>query len=361
MEQETKIEDLGWDEFFESGRKELCLAGFQVARVISEHKGAYKVKNDKGEYLAKITGRQMFNAKSREDFPAVGDWVAISEADKEQAVICKVLPRRTVMKRKYSGKNEIQIIAANIDVALAVESVDRDYSLNRLERYFAISSDSGIRMSVVLNKIDLLSKEELEAKIGEIKKRLADVDVIATSALTDEGLEKLKEHIIKGKTYCFLGSSGVGKSSLINKLIGENIIRTKDIGEYSGRGKHTTTGREMYFLADGGIVIDNPGVREVGMADTGVGVDNVFDEIMALAKNCKYSDCTHTHETGCKVLEAVESGELDGGRYENYLNLKKEAQYFEMSEIEKKQKSRSFGKFVKNAKKSLKESGHKGW
>ncbi|HOW60202.1 MAG TPA: ribosome small subunit-dependent GTPase A [Candidatus Moranbacteria bacterium] len=365
MNKEIKIEDLGWDEFFESNRKKFELDNFQVARVIAEHRGAYKIKNASGEYLAKITGKQMFKAKSREDFPAVGDWVAITEADKEQATIQKVLPRRTVMKRKYGDKNKIgeknetQIIAANIDVAFVIESIDRDFNLNRIERYFAIASDGGIKSVVILNKTDLISREELEIKISEIKNRLVDANVIATSTLTNEGLAELKKYIAPGKTYCFLGSSGVGKSSLINKLIGEDIIKTENIGVRSGRGKHVTTGREMYFLTNGGIVIDNPGVREVGMTDTGAGVNDLFDEINALSKNCKFVDCTHTQEPGCAVLVELQAGKLDESKYANYISLKREAEHYEMSEIEKKEKNRSFGKFLKNAKKELKKSGLK--
>lgn len=365
MEKEIKIEDLGWDEFFAANQEKLGLDSFEVARIIAQHKGAYKIKNAGGEYLAKVTGKQMFSAESREDFPAVGDWVVIAEADKEQAVIKSILPRKTVMKRKYGDKNrigeksEIQIIAANIDVAFVIESVDRDYNLNRIERYFAIATDGGIKPAVILNKTDLISKEELETKISEIKNRLADADVIATSTLTNEGLAELKKYIVKGQTYCFLGSSGVGKSSLINKLLGEEIIKTKSIGEASGRGRHTTTGREMYFLKSGGIVIDNPGVREVGMTDAGAGVDNLFDEIIELAKDCKFVDCTHLHEPGCKVLEAVEAGQLDHSRYANYISLKKETEHFEMTELEKREKNRQFGKFIKKAKKGLREAGHK--
>ena len=353
------IEDLGWDENFRSAFGQSEAEGFDVARVVAEFKGAYKVIGNGGEYLAKITGKRIFSAESREDFPAVGDWVAIKKADAENAVIHKILPRRTAMKRKYSGKNDVQIIAANIDTAFAIESVDRDFNLNRFERYFAIAKDGGIRPAIILNKTDLISKEDLEEKLEQIKRRLGGIDVVATSTRTNEGLEELEKYLKKGKTYCFLGSSGVGKSSLINKLLGEDAIKTKEIGERSGRGAHTTTGREIYFLKNGAIVIDNPGVREVGMTDTSEGIDNFFDEISELSKNCKYADCTHTNEPGCAVLEALRSGNLDEGKYANYVSLKKEAEHYEMTELEKRTKGKQFGKFMKNTKKIFKKSGFK--
>jgi ribosome biogenesis GTPase len=326
-----------------------------------EYRGAYKIKNPTGEYLAKITGKQMFNASSREDYPVVGDFVAMTDLDGEHATIHNILPRKTILKRQHSdrsrigGKNELQIIAANIDVAFIVESIDRDFSLNRFERYFAIAKDGGVKPVLILNKIDLISKEELDLKLAEIENRFNEAEVIPASSVNEEGLKDLRKYVEKGKTYCFLGSSGVGKSSLINKLLGEGIIKTEEIGLSTGRGKHTTTAREMYFLESGAIVIDNPGVRQVGMADVGSGIDSLFDEITVLAKECKFDDCTHIHEPGCAVLEALNSGNLDAEKYSNYINLKKEAEYYEMTELEKRGKDRQFGKFIKNAKKQLRE------
>lgn len=355
------MEDLGYDASFEADRRKLGWDGFSVARVVAEFKGAYRVRNEQGEFLAKVTGKRMFSALSREDYPAVGDWVAITELGAERAVIHGIVPRRTVIKRKHGKKNragektEVQVIAANIDVAFVVESVDRDYNLNRFERYFTIARDGGAVPAIVVNKTDLLSKEELREKLDELKDRFPGIDVILTSTVSDEGLSELKEYIEKGKTYCFLGSSGVGKSSLINTLLGESIIKTGDISAYSGRGKHVTTGRQMYFLKSGGIVVDNPGMREVGMADASGGVDAFFNEITALARKCRYADCTHTREPGCEVIGAVKTGKLDEGQYFNYLNLKKEAGYHEMNDFEKREKDRRFGKFVKNAKKDLKK------
>ena len=390
-------EDLGYNSFFEAARKRLGLGDFQVARIISEHRGAYTVKNADGEYLAKITGKQMFNASSREDYPAVGDWVAIDKTGDGpatlrpsfakasegkqgfegqaplrrgfagQAVIHAVLSRQTVIKRKSGDKNrageknETQIIAANVNVAFVVESVDRDYNLNRFERYFAIAKDGGVQPAIVLNKTDLLSKEELAEKLTELRSRFPEIAVIPTSAANKEGFDELKKYISKGKTYCFLGSSGVGKSSLINKLLGEKLIKTGAISVYSNRGKHITTARQMYLLptgsstslTTGGIVIDNPGVREVGLTDVGQGVDAFFDEITALARECKYTDCAHTHEPGCAVLEAVKSGKLDKEKYANYLGLKKETDFYELSAAGKREKNRQFGKFKKKALKEI--------
>lgn len=336
------------------------------ARVISEYKGAYKVKNDNGEFFAKVTGKRMFVASSREDFPAVGDWVTIEQLPENQAVIKEILPRKTIIKRSSISGDGAQIIATNIDVAFVVESVDRDFNLNRFERYSAIAKDGGVKPVIILNKIDLISKEELDIKLGQIKNRFNDVDFIPTSIVTDEGLNKLKMYMENGKTYCFLGSSGVGKSSLINKLLGENIIKTENISTSTGKGKHTTTNREMYFLPaspaggeNGPVVVDNPGMREIGMTDAIAGIDNLFDEISKIAEGCKFSDCSHTHEAGCEVLSALKSGKINMERYLNYLSLKKESEHYEMSEIEKREKDRSFGKFIKNAKKSLKDYGHK--
>lgn len=359
MNNGIKIEDLGYDAFFESNRRKLKLDDFPVARVISEYKESYKVKDSNEEYLAKITGKRIFNASSREDYPVVGDWVAITKLGDNRAVVEEILPRRTIIKRKSIGKNEIQAIAMNIDVAFIVESIDRDFNLNRFERYFSLANDGGIKPAIILNKIDLASKEDLDSKLSRIKERFPDIDFISASIMDNKGLEELKSYIEKGKTYCFLGSSGVGKSSLINKLLGKNVIKTEEISAYSNRGKHVTTSREMYFLETGGIVIDNPGMREVGMTDAGAGIDSFFEGITALAKRCKYSDCKHIHEPGCEVLAALKSGRISEDQYSNYVNLKKEAEYYEMNKLEKREKDRQFGKFIKKTKESLRNHGHK--
>jgi ribosome biogenesis GTPase len=324
---------------------------------MSENRGSYEVINESGKFLARITGKQMFNALSKEDYPAVGDWVSVTELNNNRAIINAILPRKTIIKRKHGDKDkigkrtEVQIIGTNIDVAFIVESIDRDYNLNRFERYLAIVKEEEIKPVIVINKTDLISKEELEIIISQIKERFGNIDIVLTSTLNNQGLDELKSFIKKGKTYCFLGSSGVGKSSLINSLIGEDVIKTGGISNYSGRGKHVTTSREMYFLKNGGIVIDNPGIREVGVTEVNTGINDVFNEIAELGKKCKYSDCTHVSEPGCEVLKALEEGKIDKEKYENYINLKKESEYYEMSDFEKRKKDRDFGRFINKSKK----------
>jgi ribosome biogenesis GTPase len=352
-----KLEELGYDSFFESGRQALGLEDYAVARVIAEHRGAYKVKNGAGEYLAEITGKQMFAARSREDYPAVGDWVAITVLEPERAVIHRVLPRKTLLKRRYGGRSEVQLIAANIDTAFIIESVDRDYNLNRFERYLAIVSDGNIEPVLVLNKIDLVSDEELDSMLSQISKRFKDIDALQTSAIRSDGLGDLAAHILKGKTHCLLGSSGVGKSSIINRLFEKDVIKTGAISQHTSKGKHTTTAREMYFLDNGGILIDNPGMREIGMADSDAGIEDVFDDITALSGNCRFRDCTHMHEPGCVIRKAIDRGELDEERFKNYVRLRKEAEYYEMTELEKREKDRRFGRSIKNWKKQQKRDG----
>ena len=355
IEVKMKLEDLGYDPFFDSCAEKTGVENCILSRVIAEYKETYKVKNTQGEYLARITGRHLFNASSREDYPAVGDWVLLTVTDGERGVIEKVLPRKTLLRKKASGKQESQIIAANIDVAFIVESVDRDYNLNRFERYVVLAKEEDIHPVIVLNKVDLIAENELNEMIRQINGRFGKMEVFAVSSLIGQGLATLKEFLVRGKTYCFLGSSGVGKSTLINELLGSETIRTGDISKRTGRGKHTTTTRETYFLEKGGILIDNPGMREVGMVESHGGIEDVFGEISALSGKCRFADCTHRHEPGCAILKALESDELDKEKYLNYLKLKKEADYYKMTSLEKRRKNQQFGRFKNKALKQMKE------
>jgi ribosome biogenesis GTPase len=291
----------------------------------------------------------MYTATNRKDYPAVGDWVVITHRELHKVLIHGILPRKSILEKKYSNKQESQIIATNIDTAFITESVDRDYNLNRIERFLVLVREGNITPVIVLNKIDLISDDELQSKILDIQTRVAAAVVIATSIHSKKGLNILEQTIVRGKTYCFLGSSGVGKSSLINVLLGQEKIKTDNISERTSRGKHTTTAREMHFLNNGGILIDTPGTREVGITGSDTGIKTVFDEIDELSKACRFSDCSHTKEPGCAVLKAVGERVLDEIKYYNYLKLKKETDFYALTELEKRNKDKKFGKFIKKA------------
>lgn len=348
------LEDLGYNDELEKLRNEKNLKGFDIGRVIAEHKERYIVKNEKGEFEAEITGNLRFTSRSREDFPAVGDWVAIKVHDSGFSIIHSILPRSSVISRKDIAKlGEIQIIATNIDYALLVQAADRDFNINRLERYLSISNSSKVSPIIVLTKIDLIGEHLILEILGKIKSRISNVPVIAISNESQEGYDNLKAIIEKGKTYCMLGSSGVGKSTLLNNLSGKSIMRTDTISQSTNKGKHITSHRELIILENGGILIDNPGMREVGIADSTSGLEITFEKIISLAQNCKFKDCTHTVEVGCAVIEAIAKGEIDRASYDNYLKIESEKAHFESSVVERRKRDKEFGKMVKDYKKNI--------
>ena len=352
-----RLEDLGYNDRLEKFRIEHNLDSFEIGRVIAEYKERYIVRTTKGEFEAEITGSMRFSAKSREDFPAVGDWVSLTTYDSDFAIIHKIFPRFSIIKRQAVGQfGEIQIIATNIDYAFIVQAVDRDYNINRLERYLTICNSSKVRPVVVLSKTDLIDELRIDEILDNIKTRIKYVPVIAISNKTQNGYETIRDFIEKGKTYCMLGSSGVGKSTLLNNLSGKTIMRTDTISQSTNKGRHVTSHRELIILEDGGILIDNPGMREVGIADAANGLEITFDMIVRLSQNCKFKNCTHTNETGCCVLEAVEKGEINKASYENYLKMEREKAHFESTVTERRKKDKEFGKMVKNYKKDMKKN-----
>lgn len=353
------LEELGYNKDFEAFRSEQNLNGFEVGRVIAEHKERYSVKTMQGDYDAEITGNMRFSAVSREDFPAVGDWVALTTYDSDTAIIHKIFPRFSIIKRQAVGHfGEIQIIATNIDYALLVQAVDRDFNINRLERYLTICYSSKVNPIIVLTKTDLINEQEKNSIIESIKKRIHDISVLPISNETQDGYDALKKIIEKGKTFCMLGSSGVGKSTLLNNLSGRSVMKTDSISQSTSKGRHITSHRELIVLDNGGILIDNPGMREVGIADTTKGLDTTFEKIISLAHTCKFKDCTHTNEAGCSVLDAVKNGEIERSTLENYLRLEKEKAHFEATIEERRKKDREFGKMIRNYKKDMKRNMH---
>lgn len=342
-----ELEDLGYSKELENNRVKQNLSGLDVGRVISEHKDRYVVKTSEKEFFGEILGNLRYTATKRSDFPAVGDWVAISEYDDDKVVIHAVIQRRNALERQAIGKQgDKQLIAANIDYAFIVQAVNRDFSINRVERYLTICYNSNVQPIVVLNKIDLVDSPELARLIEKIESRIPQVPIFTLSNETLEGLDKIQNSIQNGKTYCLLGSSGVGKSTLLNKLAGKTIMNTKAISSAINRGKHVTTHRELIVLENGGILIDNPGMREVGITDTVKGLETTFESILELAEECKFNDCTHTNEKGCAILLALEEGELNHESYENFLKLEREKTHFESSVAERRKKEKAFSKMV---------------
>lgn len=351
------LDDFGYSAYLESINEADHSNEFEIGRVIAEHKERYIVRTENGESEAEITGNMRFSARSRADFPAVGDWVQLITYDADFAVIHRILPRFSTIQRQAVGQyGEIQILAANIDYAFIVQAIDRDFNINRLERYLILCNSSGVQPIIVLSKTDLTDKERVVEIEGRIKARIPTIQLIPLSNETQDGYEALKHLIHQGKTYCMLGSSGVGKSTLLNNLSGRSLMKTGAISSTTNRGKHVTSHRELIVMENGGILIDNPGMREVGIADSAEGLELTFDNILDLAKSCKFKDCTHTSEIGCSVLEAVEKGEIDQASYENYLKLEKEKAFFESTQEERRKKEKEFGKIMKNYKKDMKKN-----
>lgn len=348
------LNDLGYTEQFEKFRQEQDLSGYEIGRVVAEHRERYVIRTSESEFEAEITGHMRFTAKSREDFPAVGDWVALAVYEDDFAIIHKIFPRYSIIKRQAVGQSgEVQVIAANIDYAFLIQAADRDFNINRLERYLTICYAAKVTPVIVLTKIDLVNDEIQDEIIGRVRTRIPGVEIFRISNETREGLESIRQFLKPGKTYCMLGSSGVGKSSLLNNLAGKSIMDTGNISFNTGKGRHISSHRELFVLEQGAMLIDNPGMREVGIADQSGGLEMTFEKIVQLAGHCRFKDCTHIQETGCAILEALENGEIDLAAYENYQKMQREKNYFETSQAERKKREKQFGKMYKSHKKDI--------
>jgi len=350
-----KLSDMGFEQWFQSHAGDLHVEGRDIARISAVDRDAYLVRNLTREVPAELAGKFYFQVQSSIDLPCVGDWVTVQYHNNDtEAIIHEVFPRKTFLRRKSAGeKVQLQMIAANIDVVFIVQSCHFDFNVRRMERYLVMAADGGVEPIVVLTKTDLIAPEELDEKLAAIGASTVTAAVITLSNITGAGFDQFQQALVPGRTYCLLGSSGVGKTTLLNRLIGQDAFNTKAVSA-TGEGIHTTTRRQLIVLDQGSMLIDTPGMRELGLLGVSEGVNQGFEDIVQLSLNCRFPDCDHTQEPGCAVRAAVSIGALTEDRYSSYIKLRNESEYHELSYLDKRKKDKAFGRFIKSAKKHMK-------
>jgi ribosome biogenesis GTPase len=329
------LDELGWNSFFEQHFEPFRHEELAPGRVAREDGSTYLVYSGDGELVAGVRGKLRHAALLRSELPSVGDWVAIRPQPQEgRATIDAILPRRSKLSRKVAGSNtEEQVIAANIDTVFLVTSLDMEFSVRRLERYLVLARDSGATPVILLNKADICP--DIESYISQVESVAIGVPVHTISAKENTGLEALQNYLLPGKTAALLGSSGVGKSTIINALMGSERQQVREVRASDSHGRHTTSARELIILPTGGMVIDNPGMREIQMWTDEDGLEEAFGDVEQLAGQCRFRDCRHEKEPGCAVRQALEDGMLDGKRYKSYLKLKRELEFLAVRQQQK--------------------------
>jgi ribosome biogenesis GTPase / thiamine phosphate phosphatase len=349
------IKDLGFDEYFNKYYSEYEGKGFSLGRVYIEHRGVYRLYTEYGELMGEVSGKMRYTSSGSDNYPAVGDWVVISPRMEEGvARIHALLPRKSKFSRKAAGsETEEQVVAANFDTVFIVSSLNKNYNLRRLERYLIAAWESGGNPVIILSKTDLCM--DAAEKLCEVENIAASVPIHVISSFTGQGMEELNKYFEKGKTVAVMGSSGVGKSTLINSLAGELVLDVQDIRGEDDKGKHTTTHRELVLLPTGGLIIDTPGMRELQLWDGDEGIHDVFNDIENIAANCRFKDCSHDREPGCAVKKAIEEGVMSAERFESYRKLQRELQFIEnkqnqLARLNEKKKRKTVAKAMKNKK-----------
>lgn len=348
------LQHIGFDQWFQTRVEPDKLALHDIARVVSVHKDSYIITKGQGDVFAELAGKLSYTADSATDLPTTGDWVYVDFYDDDtHAIIHDILPRKTIIQRKTSGKTfDLQLIATNIDSAFIVQSLDYNFNLRRLERYLVMINEANINPIILLSKCDLVSEDDIEKKIESINEISPQTTVLPFSNESGENIDSIKALLVSGHTYCLLGSSGVGKTTLLNSVLGDARFETKSVSKKESKGRHTTTSRELIQLETGAMLIDTPGMRELGNIAVDAGIDETFSDIVDLAMNCKFNNCTHVNEKGCAILSEITQGELSEKRYQNYLKMKNESTFNDMSYFEKRQKDKNFGKMIKSVIKS---------
>lgn len=351
---ENRLMNLGFSEIFI--QEAAHYKGLYLGRVVAQYKDLYKIATENSEIMAEISGKFRYSSEELSDYPAVGDFVMIDRDSSRSgnAIIHHVLTRKSVFARRAAGmSHDVQIVAANIDTVFICMSLNNDFNLRRIERYLSIAWDSGATPVIVLTKADLC--DHMSQKLSEINQIAIGVDVVITSSVTEDGYQTILKYIKKGQTVAFMGSSGVGKSTLINRLLGECMMKTKEIRK-DDKGRHATTRRELFVIPTGGAVIDTPGMRELGVES--INLVKTFTDIDEIAGSCKFNDCQHENEPGCAVRRAIEKGIITKERLISYQKLKKEAKYqgLNSKQIEKEKINEMFSDFggMKNARNYIK-------
>lgn len=354
MGEYRELSELGWSDWF--ARRADCKPPDTVARVAAVDRDQVLLVDQDGSFRAKLAGRYLHHHHLSQELPCVGDWVCVEkQPGADFGVVHALVERRTSLRRKSAGNvMDYQMIAANVDYVLIVQSCHFDFNPKRLERYLVMVMEGGAEPYILLTKTDLVDPAVLATQLAEIRSIGIAAPIVPLSNVTRDGFAEVKRLLLPGRTYCFVGSSGVGKSTLINQLVGREKMETRSVSG-TGEGRHTTVRRELIRLEGGALVIDNPGMREFGILGAESGIASSYADITALASRCRYQDCSHGGEPGCAVRAAVAAGEISQDSVDSFLKLKQESAFNDMSYAEKRKKDRDFGRYIKSAKKDLRD------